>query len=216
MAAGEVRVRLHAPLRGATLADPAAALPPLPVVVVAPPPPEPPPPPPEPVVVAAEPVVSMEEELARRLDADRGLIEKSLAAMNQQIHALHETRSQERREWRKAAVELAVTLATRLVHDQILAGDFPLETVARELIGQVDAGPVTVYLHPDDLALINHRLDGKPLVERDEAVVIRPDPALPRGDCRVETGEAIALAQLDVQLADLRRRLLRSLGHAEP
>ena len=35
-------------------------------------------------------------------------------------------------------------------------------------------------------------------------------------DCRVEAGDAIVLSELDVQLAEMRLRLLRSLGHAQP
>ena len=62
-------------------------------------------------------------------------------------------------------------------------------------------------------ALLQKRLEGRSLVAGTATFV--PDPAIGRGDCRVESGDALALAQLPVQLAEMRRRMLRSLDHAQ-
>jgi flagellar biosynthesis/type III secretory pathway protein FliH len=156
-----------------------------------------------------------ETEVGRRLLEERAMIERTLAAMTNAVRQHHEQRSLERAEWRRTAVELAVTLATRLVHDQILSGDYPVETILREMIGQVDGGPVKVHLHPQDLSLLRQRLQGRPLIEGMEGLGIEPDPELARGDCRVEVNDNIVLSQLENQLTEMRGRLLRSLGNAQ-
>jgi hypothetical protein len=214
----EFKLRLHAPLRDAWLADPSAPLPEPPPPLEPEPEPEPQPTPPQSADTphpAPPPADLWQSEIGRRLKEDRAHIEQALAALGRTVKTWHEQRAQDRAEWRRAAVELGVTLAARLLHDRIVSGDFPVETLIREMIGQVDTGHVTVYLHPDDLALLQERLEGQPLVDRAEGVALQPDPALGRGDCRVEAGDAIVLSQLEAQLAETRRRLLRSLGHAQ-
>ncbi len=239
----DFRVPFTAPLRGVRLVDPRVPLPPL--AVKPQPVPDPVPHPqlvPVPIPEKAEeegegeqeqereetpPPASLgESEIAQALAEDRAWIERAFAVLTSKIDALHETRRREWREWQRNAVELALTVATRLLRDRFAAGDYPIEAVARELLDEVrPAGPlgaerpqtpgwVTVHLHPDDLALLQRRLGDAPLVEGRDDLTILPDPTLGRGDCRVESGDSLALAQLPVQLAEMRRRMLRSLGHA--
>ena len=55
----------------------------------------------------------------------------------------------------KLAVELAVAIASRLLHDQIQAGDYPVENLVRTVVERLDTPqPVTVFLHPEDLAAL--------------------------------------------------------------
>src|SRR5262249_12633780 len=104
----------------------------------------------------------------------------------------------------------------RLLHDRISAGDFAIELLVREMIGQLNTDePITVSLHPDDLELLQRRLDGRPLLEGDERVRLVADVALGRGGCRVESKDDMILAELEEQLADMRRQLMRSLGNAQ-
>jgi len=227
----ERTVRLHAPLRQARAVDPDAPLPPLPSLAprpaadikaptpppvqmpVAPPTPTVPPAPPPPPAPTLDDLYATEK--GRLLREERQLIEQTLSSLSRVVRELREQRSQERIEWRRAAVELGVTLATRLLHDQIASDAFPIETVVRELLEQFDRGPITVFLHPLDVVLLQRRLDGKPLSEQLEGLKIEEDPTLGRGDCRVETADEVVLAQLETQLAETRQRLLRSLGHVQ-
>ncbi len=58
-------------------------------------------------------------------------------------------------EMRQAAVELAIAVAGRVVFDKLQAGDFPIEEMVRQAVARLPAAPaVTVYLHPEDLALL--------------------------------------------------------------
>ncbi len=119
-------------------------------------------------------------------------------------------------EMRQAAVELAVAVAGRLVFDKLQAGDFPIEEMVRQAVARLPAAPaMTVYLHPEDLALLRRRLADQPLLPaREPALRIEADATLKRGGCRAEAGEIHVLADLANQLAELRQHLLWSAGHA--
>jgi len=120
-------------------------------------------------------------------------------------------------EMRQAAIELAVAVAGRVVFDKLQAGEFPIEEMVRQAIARLPAAPeFTVYLHPDDLALLQQRLAGQPVVPAREARLrIEADAALKRGGCRAEAGEIHVLADLAEQLAGLRQHLLWSASHAQ-
>ena len=222
-------VQLHAPLRDARLVDPLAPLPPRRAPVPVPLPVPFPPALPEKEEgegararagereeeSATPPANLWDTEIGQVLTEDRAWIERTLTAITSRVDALHESRRREWRDWQRNAVELAVTLASRLLHDKLAEGDFPVESVVRELIGEVGPGPLVVHLHPADLALLRKRLDGKPLEAGHQGLKFAADPALGRGDCLVESTDTLALSQLPLQLAEMRRRMLRSLGHAQ-
>jgi flagellar biosynthesis/type III secretory pathway protein FliH len=156
---------------------------------------------------------------------------------------LEEGRRAQQDQWRRSAIELAVTLATRLLHDRITSGDYPFENLIREMVGEMDSrGPVTVYLHPDDLEALKVRMEARgggkeestigeaegnvlwasssppallpsPLLTAED-YTLAADPSMGRGDCRIEAEEGTTLSQLAIQLDELRRQLLHGLGHA--
>ncbi len=201
-------IPLHAPLREVIRTDPQAALPPLPAPRPTVPPPMPP--------AAVAPAPISETDLGRELMKDRLEISRTLVNLTAAVNALEARQQQQLIEWQRAAVELGVTIATRLLHDKIQAGDYPVETLARQAAARLNTDePITLRLHPADLQLLEKRLDGKPLFAPDANIRLVGDPTLGRGDCRAEAGENVVLAELSAQLADVRRELLRSLGHAE-
>jgi flagellar biosynthesis/type III secretory pathway protein FliH len=201
-------VVFHAPLASVTLAPEDAPLPEPPLRVQAPPPA------PEPAPV--RPSEALEAEAARQRDEEKRVIRGVLdgvAAAAQRVEREHRARIAE---WQQAAVELAVTIATRLVHDRVRADAFAVETVVREAAALLGPhGPFTVRLHPADLALLESRLGGQPLLgEGSGMVVVTSDAALPRGDCRVDGTDAGVSSRLGDQLALVRAELLRSLADA--
>jgi flagellar assembly protein FliH len=208
----EFVIRLTAPLRGIVQTDPGAPLPPL-----SPPgPPTPPPAPPAPPSAPVDPATLWETEMGRELSKDRVEISRTLVNLTAAVSALEARQQQQWIEWQRAAVELGVTIAARILHDKIQAGDYPVETMARQAAARLHTEePVTLRLHPADLQLLEQRLDGRPLFAPDADVRLVGDATLGRGDCRAEAGETTVFAELGSQLADVRRELLRSLGHAE-
>lgn len=201
----EIPVRFHSFLRGVVLDSPEA-----------PSPPAAPPPVVEPSAPAerASPQPDVLEE--RRHQDERAAIERTLAAMMEAARALAAERDQRRSEMQRVAVELAVTIASRLIHERIDAGQFALETLVRQTVERLDPSqPVIVRLHPDDIILLEKRLgNNQPLLPHRKDISIVADPGLERGACRAEAGAVRVLSQWKDQLEEIHQHLLRSVGHA--
>lgn len=209
----ECRVRFHAHLANAVIVPPDAPLPPLSRRAPALTPPVAPPPPPAPV----DPADFWKSDIARELATDRERIDTTLSHVREAVAALRDDHAGRLNELRRAAAELAAVMATRLLHDTVLADEFPVERKVRDMLAQLDSpAPAVVHLHPDDVRLLESRLAGDPLDPTRPDVTIDPDPALGRGDCRVEAGDAMLVSTLVQEIQELRDELLRSFGHARP
>jgi flagellar biosynthesis/type III secretory pathway protein FliH len=120
-------------------------------------------------------------------------------------------------ELQRAAVELATTIASRLLHERVVAGDFPIDAKVRDMIAQLGEDvPVAVRLNPADLELLKSRLGGEPLsADRDDPRLVA-DPALTRGGCQVEGRESMLMSDVTRELQEIRDDLLRRLTDARP
>jgi flagellar biosynthesis/type III secretory pathway protein FliH len=129
----------------------------------------------------------------------------------------HDTRLQQ---WQRAAVEMAMTTAARLLHERIASGEFPIEAKVRDMIAQLGEDvPVVVRLNPLDLDLLMARLGRSgddSLVTGAGAPRFAADSALNRGECQVEGRESMLLSDVTRELQDIREELIRSLDNARP
>ncbi len=132
-----------------------------------------------------------------------------LAAAAQTLKVRHE---RDLHELQRVAVELAVAVASRLVHGRITANEFPVEELVRKAVARLAGEPrVVVRLHPEDLALLKKRLGGQTPTPAGAEVQLAADPTVGRGDCRAEGGPVVVLSRLEAQLADIRERLLETI-----
>ena len=154
-------------------------------------------------------------ETERELTLDRERIETVLREVRAAVTGLRQDHEGRLQELQRVAVELALTIATRLLHERVAAGDFPIDAKVRDMIAQLGEDvPVVVRLNPADLELLKGRLGGEPLsADRDDPRFL-PDPALARGACQVEGRESMLLSDVTRELHDIRDDLLRSLDNA--
>lgn len=157
------------------------------------------------------------EDPAQREREERQAIERVLEQLTNCANQFAAGYHAMAEEMRQAAIELAVAVAGRVVFDKLQAGEFPIEEMVRQALTRLPAAPtLTIFLHPDDLALLQRRLAAKPLLPAREAHLrIEADASLRRGSCRAEAGEIHVLADLTDQLARLRQHLLWSASHAQ-
>jgi flagellar biosynthesis/type III secretory pathway protein FliH len=184
-----------------------------------------PPAPPEPESQAAAPAVDPEQaqreaERAREEQVAREERERLQGVLGELLDAARELREAQRArlgEMQKVAVELAMAVASHMLHDRLESGDFPIEELVRAAVKRLEPRQaVIVRLHPDDLALLERRTADEPLFALDtEELRLIADPSLRRGDCRAETGDVAVVANLEEHLAEIRRDLLRALPEAE-
>jgi len=196
----EFTLSLPRRLRSVSLADPAGPLTADSTVVVSP----------------AEWQARHEADRQRLLREDQQAIQRVLASVNQAVQHLHVRQQQLLGEMQKATVELALSVASWLVHKQVEAGEFPVEKMVQEALQRLGPQrPVTVFLHPADLALLESRSTG-PLVPQAGEVNLAADRGLTRGGCHARAGDIEVLSKIEEHLAVFRRTLLRELEHAEP
>lgn len=143
-------------------------------------------------------------------------IEAAFAAIDERIQDIEQRRQQSLAELRQAAVELAVSIASRFIHERIAAGEFAVEKLVEQVLAKCELRqPVEIRLHPADLELLERRSQGKRIPWRNhESYKLVADGALQRGDCRVEAGELGVLSMIETQLSELRQHLLENLDDA--
>jgi hypothetical protein len=223
----ECRVRFTGRLRDARLVPhtdsppPSSHTPTSHTVPPARPTPLPPAPAPAPAPAAAAtpapPIDFWQTDAGRELAADRERIETVLAQMRDAVAEYRKQEHDRLREWQRSAIELALTIASRLLHDRIKSGEFPIETKVRDMIAQLGEDvPVTIRLNPADLDLLTDRLGGEPLSQGSPDPRFLQDASLGRGDCQVEGRESMLLSDVSRELEEIREELLRSLKNARP
>lgn len=154
-------------------------------------------------------------EIGAQLSADRRAIETVLGSLTAAADDLTRQHAERMDQWRTAAVELGVSIAAKLLHERITAGDFAVEQMIRDMAADMtDDEVVSVRLNPKDLELLESRLDGQPLLSRPTDPQLIADPTLGRGECRVEGKASLSLSDLPRQLGQIREDLLRSIAHA--
>ena len=217
----ECRLRFPRPFKGVevvpadqivTLAAPrpTSAPPAKPQAAPTPPPVHAPPPAP-----ALAPADHSQADVAAELAADRQRIEAVLAECRGDIAVFRKERVARIEDLQRVAVELALTISSRLLHERIVANDFPIDAKVRDMLAQLgDDVAVSVRLNPADLELLRARLGGEPLSQDRDDPRLVPDPEMSRGGCRVEGHESMLLSDVARELQDIREDLLGSLNNA--
>jgi len=151
-------------------------------------------------------------------EADKKLLAALLDTIAGRVAELRGREEQRLRELRRLAVELAVAVASVVLHQRLERGEFAVESLVHKIVLKLaPRTAVRVYLHPQDQTLLAERcaqLDLPDLANME--VEILPDAALCRGDCRAETGELTLMWDAQEQLAAIRDRLLAAIREIEP
>lgn len=149
--------------------------------------------------------------------ANDGAIQELLASLSQAVGELELRRQESLADMQQGCVELAIAVASQVVHTAVEAGQFNIEGLVKQALDRLHAdGPVTVRLHSADLKLLHERTSGlSPPWMNEDTLRLRPDDSLPRGTCRAEDRQYGVLYEIQLQLADIRRHLLESLEDAQ-
>ncbi|HEY9544945.1 MAG TPA: FliH/SctL family protein [Solimonas sp.] len=129
------------------------------------------------------------EDMNQQVARLRGLIEqiaRPLATLDDEVE--------------RALVDLACAVARRLLDEELTLAPERVLTLARTALAALpaDLRDIRLYLHPDDARQARDELLPPPEAENFR---IFDDPALARGDCRVQTESAYLDARLDARIA---------------
>jgi flagellar biosynthesis/type III secretory pathway protein FliH len=174
-------------------------------------------PPPQPPAPAPAPDF-LPPDLEAELNADRERIETVLKKVSEVINSLREEHDLRLQQWQRAAVEMAMTTAARLLHERIVSGDFPIDAKVRDMVAQLgEDEPVAVRLNPLDLELLKSRMErasDEPLFTGPGTPRFIADSTLNRGECHVEGHDSMLLSDVTRELQDIREDLLRRIENA--
>ena len=147
------------------------------------------------------------EERARQLTEER--IRTAMAACQQAVDSLSQDTTSWLHEWRDLTIELAVSMAEKLVRQSMAHGVEPLRVWLEEaLMLMRDARDVHILVHPDDFTWAGRYLQqmAKHVPHAGTAEVL-PDPEVSRGGCIVRCQHGQVDQQLETQLARLGEQL---------
>lgn len=109
-------------------------------------------------------------------------------------------------------VELSVAIAEKLLFDQLEIAPRKVARIVQESLRHFpdEKEPLEVFLHPADLPVCRKELEqsaeGAVVIER---LRLLPDELLPRGSCRIESGNGTAEYLLSEELKKIRETLLQ-------
>jgi len=134
------------------------------------------------------------------------IAQEHLQRVVSRLEALPSRIIEDYREWFVQTVLAAVRHMVRKeldAHPEILLQT--LESLLHEL---GEDSPVTIFLHPKDVGLVEKALeDGEAGFSPARSRICKPDPGLERGDCRIETPLQLLDSTLDTRLALLEKAL---------
>lgn len=155
-----------------------------------------------------------EQEALKR---ERETFDRLLESIAESVDDLEKRRQDSLAEMQQAAVEIAIAVASHLVFEKVRAEDFAVEELVAGVVSRLNSqSPVTVQLHPEDLAKLERRLAGRttpwPNPERMRLVA---DRSIAQGNCQAESDSYAILSKIELQLAEIRQHLLENVEDAQ-
>jgi flagellar biosynthesis/type III secretory pathway protein FliH len=152
------------------------------------------------------------EQQAKQLTEQRFAehLKVTLPMLNKVATALQQERDQWLVRWERAAIELGVAIASKIVRTNLDARpELATGMIAEALRLAAGQPQLRVYLNPDDLARLGDKAEQ---VVQSLAACASPelisDAELPPGDCRLETRHGEIDARLDAMLHRIAEELL--------
>jgi flagellar biosynthesis/type III secretory pathway protein FliH len=149
----------------------------------------------------------------RRDAEERWRIATIVTELTQVTNALREKHKKDLGDLKRIAIEIGLAVAERLIYGSLEKGVFGIEKLVEEAVAKLGSPPeFNLYLHPEDIALLEKRLgEDRRLFTDGGGVHIVADAGLSRGSCRAEAGDVLVVSDLKSHLAEVRRHLLGEL-----
>jgi flagellar assembly protein FliH len=154
-------------------------------------------------------------EQGERAGAEAGAkrAEAMLRRLAETIQELAEVRRSMIRETERQMVQLALSIARRIVRREVAIDSELTLTMARVALERLgDSTAVTIRLHPEDFQATCRQCEA---LFTGSHVTVTPDPAVARGGCLVQSDFGYVDASVDAQFQELARALLVEEGQEQ-
>jgi flagellar assembly protein FliH len=134
------------------------------------------------------------------------IVKEHLEGLLQELQGLPETLLKLYRDW---LIEMCLSISRRIVRRELAADSTQLSQLIATLLREtVDGHTLTVYVHPDDLDLLEKNIDLKWLAERSgRTFSLKADDHLERGGCRLENDIQLLDASIEKQFTFIEQTL---------
>jgi flagellar biosynthesis/type III secretory pathway protein FliH len=146
--------------------------------------------------------------LARaRAEGERAGREAAGTSLDAAVLRLNAIEEELRGSLARTAAELALEIARTLLRTELARGNYDLEGIVRETLGEASVGrsACVVHLHPADHARLAD-------VRFRSGTRLEPDEGVARGDVHVETSLGLMVRDLDGALESIGKRLREDLS----
>ncbi len=142
-----------------------------------------------------------------RAEGDRAGRAGAAAVLERAVAALGASEEAARADLARGALELALEITRTLLRSELKHGNYDLERIVRETLGEAAVGrsPCVVHLNPADHARLAE-------VSFRSGTRLEPDPGVARGDVHVETALGLLVRDLDGALEAIAKRLQEELS----
>lgn len=147
------------------------------------------------------------EELEQEFASRKAQLEQSARALQAVGAELAKLRREMTEEMRTEAVELAMQIARKVLHQEIRSKGYEIDSIVAEALSRLPRrGEITVRLHPDDFELCSLR---RRRSSDDETIRFTADPNVSPAGClvtsaegNVESNPETSLGQIDAALRE--------------
>ncbi|SHH57010.1 FliH/SctL family protein [Desulfofustis glycolicus] len=156
-----------------------------------------------------EGLVQGRREALAQTEADFGSAYSALLQISEQLSVIRETILKNSRD---ELVELVFALAEKIIRHSVREQDQTiLATVEEALNRAVRSSEFSVYLHPDDMAVIKERVpEFVASLNGLEQIAVKSDTTIEQGGCRIESDTCIVDATVASQLGIISEQLKQS------
>jgi len=151
------------------------------------------------------------------VDNENELVVRMLEQLNEQLREMESARNESLAILNQIAIELAVTIAGKVLFQQIQIDQFPVAEMVREMLEEVDRSePVTVFLNPLDLRQLQHECQAENAkLDEFEQVNWMASPDLPRGSTFLGNEKTGLFYDAATQLGEIQQSLMEMLYDAK-
>ena len=150
---------------------------------------------------------AVEANLRARIDQQ---LTSVMAAMQQAIEGIAQSRQVWQKRWEEHGVRVAVAIASRVIHRQVRdSPEMALDQVREALSLSAGSQRLIVRLNPDDHAALRDQVERiTSQLSQVATTEIVADPSVSAGGCLVETESGSVDARIETQLARITEELL--------
>jgi flagellar assembly protein FliH len=145
-------------------------------------------------------------------------VHNAFAMMNRVIDELRAYRSEILAESRKDIVKMALAVAEKVLHKEIMLSPDAVVSIVKNALSKVNfKRQFTIQVNPLDMEVIqNAGPQISAMLDHAESLQFKADPKVEPGGCIVQTESGVVDAQVDRQFQEIRESVLGALEKTEP